>query len=164
MINNKDQIIKYFEDGIKEEGNLKIGVEHEKFIFNKKDNKRIDYSSITKMFDHLYEFGWKPVKENDKVIGLSKEDKNITLEPGNQIELSGEKLNHIHEACAESQDYLFELKQVTKKIGINIVSAGFDPISKLDEIPNNPKERYKLMTKDMPEGHQRSHRSLCTRP
>jgi len=34
MINNKDQIIKYFEDGIKEEGNLKIGVEHEKFIFN----------------------------------------------------------------------------------------------------------------------------------
>ena len=45
MINNKDQIIKYFEDGIKEEGNLKIGVEHEKFIFNKKNNKRIDYSS-----------------------------------------------------------------------------------------------------------------------
>ena len=47
MINNKDQIIKYFEDGIKEKGSLKIGVEHEKFIFNKKDNKRIDYSSIT---------------------------------------------------------------------------------------------------------------------
>ena len=85
MINNKEQIIKYFEDGIKEEGNLKIGVEHEKFIFNKKDNKRIDYSSIIKMFDHLYEFGWKPVKENDKVIGLSKEDKNITLEPGNPV-------------------------------------------------------------------------------
>ena len=40
MINNKDQIIKYFEDGIKEEGNLKIGVEHEKFIFNKKNNNR----------------------------------------------------------------------------------------------------------------------------
>ena len=95
MINNKEQIIKYFEDGIKEEGNLKIGVEHEKFIFNKKDNKRIDYSSIIKMFDHLYEFGWKPVKENDKVIGLSKEDKNITLEPGNQIELSGAKLSNI---------------------------------------------------------------------
>ena len=70
MINNKDQIIKYFEDGIKEEGNLKIGVEHEKFIFNKKDDKRIDYSSIIKMFDHLYEFGWKPVKENDKVCLL----------------------------------------------------------------------------------------------
>ena len=41
MINNKDQIIKYFEDGIKEEGNLKIGVEHEKFIFNKKITREL---------------------------------------------------------------------------------------------------------------------------
>ena len=46
-------------------------------------------------------------KEN--IIGLNKGGKNITLEPGNQIELSGDKLNHVHEACAESQDYLFEL-------------------------------------------------------
>ena len=152
MINNKDQIIKYFEDGIKEEGNLKIGVEHEKFIFNKKDDKRIDYTSIIKMFDHLYEFGWKPVKENDKVIGLSKEDKNITLEPGNQIELSGAKLSNIHEACSESHEYLFELKQVLEKLNFRIISAGFDPISKLSEIPNNPKQRYEVMTKDMPEG------------
>ena len=50
------------------------------------------------------------------------------------------------------QDYLFELKQVTKKLDIKIVSAGFDPISKLNEIPNNPKQRYELMTKDMPLG------------
>ena len=90
------------------------------------------------------------------IIGLNKGDKNITLEPGNQIELSGEKLNNIHEACAESHDYLFELKQVTKKLGISIVSAGFDPISKLNEIPNNPKQRYKLMTNDMPSGGELS--------
>ena len=61
-------------------------------------------------------------------------------------------LINIHEACAESHDYLFELKQVTKKLNISIVSAGFDPISKLNEIPNNPKNRYKLMTKSMPLG------------
>ena len=66
--------------------------------------------------------------------------------------MSGDKLNNIHEACAESHDYLFELKQVTKKLNLSIVSAGFDPISKLNEIPNNPKKRYKLMTKDMPLG------------
>ena len=32
------------------------------------------------------------------------------------------------------------------------MSAGFDPISKLSEIPNNPKQRYELMTRDMPLG------------
>jgi len=104
------------------------------------------------MFSALLEFRWNPIFEKGEMVGLSKGGKNISLEPGNQIELSGEKLNDIHEACAESQDYLFELKQVTKKLNIKIVSAGFDPISKLDEIPNNPKERYKLMSKDMPEG------------
>ena len=156
MINNKDKIIKYFDSGIKQTKNFKIGIEHEKFLFNNYDNKRIDYSKIKEMFSGLLEFGWNPILEKDNIIGLNKNGKNITLEPGNQIELSGEKLNNIHEACAESQDYLFELKQITKKLNISIVSAGFDPISKLNEIPNNPKQRYKLMTKDMPLGGELS--------
>ena len=108
------------------------------------------------MFLALLEFGWNPILEKENIIGLNKGGKNITLEPGNQIELSGDKLNHVHEACAESQDYLFELRQVTKKLDIKIVSAGFDPISKLDEVPNNPKQRYELMTKDMPLGGELS--------
>ena len=150
MITSKEQIINYFNSGIKSTKNFKIGIEHEKFLFNNKDNKRVDYSKIKEMFNALLEFGWNPILEKENIIGLNKKGKNITLEPGNQIELSGEKLNNIHEACSESHDYLFELKQVTKKLDIEIVSTGFDPISKLDEIPNNPKQRYELMTKDMP--------------
>ena len=156
MIDTKDKIIKYFNSGIKDNKNLKIGIEHEKFLFNNKDNKRIDYFKVKEMFTALLEFGWKPILEKENIVGLNKGNKNITLEPGNQIELSGEKLNHIHEACAESQDYLFELRQVTKKLDISIVSTGFDPISKLNEVPNNPKQRYKLMTKDMPIGGELS--------
>jgi glutamate--cysteine ligase len=156
MITTKEQIIDYFKIGIKETKNFKIGIEHEKFLFDNKNNKRIDYSKIKQMFAALLEFGWNPILEKGNVIGLNKGGKNITLEPGNQIELSGDKLNHIHEACAESQDYLFELRQVTQKLDINIVSAGFDPISKLNEIPNNPKQRYELMTKDMPLGGELS--------
>ena len=72
------------------------------------------------MFSALLEFGWNPILEKNNIIGLNKGGKNITIEPGNQIELSGEKLNNIHEACAESHDYLFELKQVTKKLDIQI--------------------------------------------
>ena len=152
MITKKEQIIEYFNSGIKNKKEFKIGIEHEKFLFNSQNNKRIDYQKIKEMFSALLEFGWNPVLENDNVIALNKGGKNITLEPGNQIELSGDKLINIHQACAESYDYLFELKQVTKKLNIKIVSAGFDPISKLSEMPNNPKKRYKLMTKDMPMG------------
>ena len=156
MITTKEQIIEYFKSGIKDQKNFKIGIEHEKFLFNKQDDKRINYSKIKQMFSALVEFGWNPILEKDNIIGLNKGGKNITLEPGNQIELSGDKLTNIHEACAESQDYLFELRQVTKKLDFKIVSAGFDPISKLNEIPNNPKQRYELMTKDMPLGGELS--------
>ena len=156
MIDTKDKIIDYFKSGIKNTKDFRIGIEHEKFLFNNQNNKRINYQKIKEMFSALLEFGWNPIFEKENIIGLNKRGKNITLEPGNQIELSGDKLNHIHEACAESYDYLFELKQVTKKLGISIVSAGFDPISKLEEIPNNPKERYKLMTMDMPLGGELS--------
>ncbi len=156
MINTKNQIIEYFKSGVKDLKNLKIGIEHEKFLFNIKDDKRINYSKVKEIFDALTEFGWKPVYEKNNIIALNKGGKNITLEPGNQIELSGDKLNHIHEVCSEAQDYLFELRQVTKKLNIKIVSAGFDPISKLENIPNNPKQRYELMTRDMPKGGQLS--------
>ncbi|MDA9698454.1 glutamate-cysteine ligase family protein [Candidatus Pelagibacter sp.] len=150
MITKKEQIIEYFKSGVKHTTNFKIGIEHEKFLFNNQNNTRVNYKRIKEMFTALLEFGWNPIYEKDNIIGLNKGKKNITLEPGNQIELSGEKLNNIHEACSESHDYLFELRQVTKKLNINIVSTGFDPISKINEVPNNPKLRYKLMTKDMP--------------
>ena len=156
MIKTKNQIIEYFESGIKDPKDFKIGIEHEKFLFDNKNNKRVDYPKIKEMFEALIEFGWNPIFEKGNIIALNKGGKNITLEPGNQIELSGDKLNHMHEACSESQDYLFELKQVTKKLNIKIVSAGFDPISKLNEIPNNPKQRYEVMTKDMPLGGELS--------
>ena len=156
MIDTKDKIIDYFKSGIKNTKDFRIGIEHEKFLFNNQNNKRINYQKIKEMFSALLEFGWNPIFEKENIVGLNKGGKNITLEPGNQIELSGDKLSHIHEACAESYDYLFELKQVTKKLNISIVSAGFDPISKLEEIPNNPKERYKLMTRDMPLGGELS--------
>ena len=156
MITHKEQIINYFKSGTRKTKDFKIGIEHEKFLFDQNKNKRVDYQTILKMFEGLYEFGWKPILENKNIIGLKKNGKSITLEPGNQIELSGDQLNNIHEACSESQDYLFEIKQIIKKLNLKMVSAGFDPISKISEVPNNPKQRYEVMTKDMPNGGELS--------
>ena len=46
MITTKNQIIEYFKSGIKDIKDFKIGIEHEKFLFNKKNNKRVDLSLI----------------------------------------------------------------------------------------------------------------------
>ena len=66
MITNKEKIIKYFESGIKKSKDFKIGIEHEKFLFNNQNNKRIDYSKIKEMFAALIEFGWNPILEKKK--------------------------------------------------------------------------------------------------
>ena len=149
MITTKENIIQYFQKGIKKKDNVKIGVEHEKFIFNK-SRKRVDYQTICKIFDLFKNSGWRPIYEENNIIALKKNDCQITLEPGNQIELSGARLNNIHDVCKEAQEYIFELKQINSKLNLKIISLGFDPISKLKEIPGNPKKRYEIMTKKMP--------------
>ena len=70
MISTKEEIISYFNSGIRVPERFKIGIEHEKFLFDQDKNKRVDYSTILKMFKGLYEFGWKPLFEGKNIIGL----------------------------------------------------------------------------------------------
>ena len=150
-INSKDQIINYFLSGAKK--NVFIGVENEKFLFQEKNNVRATYSDVKKVFEILIKkFEWKEVKENENIVGLKIDGKSISLEPGNQIELSGDKLLNIHEVCSESYDFQNQLDQICKEIGLKTMSIGYDPITKLSNAPKNPKQRYKLMTKEMPKG------------
>jgi len=150
-INSKDQIINYFLSGAKK--NVFIGVENEKFLFQEKNNVRATYSDMKKVFEIFKKkFKWKEVKENENIVGLKTDGKSISLEPGNQIELSGDKLSNIHEVCSESYDFQNQLDQICKEIGLKTMSIGYDPITKLSNTPKNPKQRYKLMTKEMPKG------------
>ena len=150
QINSKQDLINYFEKGCKKENQLSIGVEHEKFIFDNSTNQRANFKTISKIFNFLVQFGWRAIKEKDYVIGLSREGQSITLEPGNQIELSGAKLNSIHLNCTESYKYLDELRKACKKLNLKMMSVSFDPFTKLENAPQTPKQRYEIMTKQMP--------------
>ena len=152
LIKNKSDLIQYFNDGIKNESQLKIGVEHEKFLFNKNDLKRIDYNQIKKVFEILSNKGWELRHEKDKVIGLKRKNQKITTEPGFQYELSGEPFKNIHSVCSENNAHFNELKEIFNSVSITTSSIAYDPFNKLSDIPNSPKERYKIMTAEMPKG------------
>ncbi len=152
LIQNKSQLVQYFTDGIKKNNQLKIGVEHEKFLFNKTDLKRIDYDKIKNVFEILKSKGWKPQLEKDKLVGLKRENQKITTEPGFQYELSGAPFKNIHLVCSENSNHFSELKEVLKAANITTSSIAYDPFNKLTEIPKSPKERYKIMTAEMPKG------------
>ena len=150
QINSKQDLINYFKKGCKKENQLGIGVEHEKFIFDNSTNQRANFKTISKIFNFLEQFGWKTIKEKNYIIGLSRDGQSITLEPGNQIELSGEKLNSIHLNCSESYKYLDELRKACKKLNLKMMSVSFDPFTKLENAPKTPKQRYEIMTQEMP--------------
>jgi glutamate--cysteine ligase len=155
-INSKQDLINFFEKGCKKESQLNIGVEHEKFIFDNNSNKRINFETILKIFNFLMKFGWKPIKEGKSIVALSRKDQKITLEPGNQVELSGAKFNSVHLVCEESYNFLNELKKACSNLNLKMMSVSYDPFTKLETIPKTPKQRYKIMTEEMPKNGELS--------
>ena len=154
LINSKEDLINYFHQGEKKE--QFIGVENEKFLFDKSTGTRVTYSKVRKVLHHLKKFGWQEILESKNLIGLTSEGKNISLEPGNQIELAGTKLKNIHETCSESFDFLDQMKKTCEELGLKMMSIGFDPISKIENVHKNPKKRYELMTIEMPKNGELS--------
>ena len=78
-LKNKSDIVKYFNSGCKKKNKLQIGVEHEKFLFNNISRKRINFSTVLKVFNYLKKYNWKPIKEGKNIISLSEEWSKDTL-------------------------------------------------------------------------------------
>ena len=147
-INSKDDIIEYFKNGYKKK--FSIGVENEKFLFDINSKSRANYKQVKNVLDFLKKFGWKEISEDKNLIGLNNNKQSITLEPGNQIELSGGLCENVHQVCAESFKFQKQLDEACAYLGLETLSIGYDPITALQNSPNNPKKRYKVMTKEMP--------------
>ena len=147
-INSKDDIIEYFKNGYKKK--FSIGVENEKFLFDINSKSRANYKQVKDVLNFLKKFGWKEINEDNNLIGLNSNTQSITLEPGNQIELSGGLCENVHQVCAESFKFQKQLDEACAYLGLETLSIGYDPITALQNSPNNPKKRYKVMTKEMP--------------
>ena len=151
----KNDLIEYFFKGIKNKNNLKIGVEHEKFVLDKKNFHQLSYEVPNGIKDILLKFvknGWNP-KYDDKektIIALERFGENITLEPGGQIELSGAQLSNIHQTCTETSRHLKELKEIGSEFDFILLGLGVEPSLSLDDFPWMPKQRYEIMKKWMP--------------
>ena len=151
----KNELIEYFYKGIKDKNNLKIGVEHEKFVLSKKDFKQVSYEMKNGIKNILLRFiknGWTPKYDDEglTVIALERFGESITLEPGGQIELSGAQLNNIHQTCTETTRHLKELKEIGKEFDFILLGLGVEPSLALDDFPWMPKQRYEIMKNYMP--------------
>jgi len=147
----REELVAHIASGCRPRDQWRIGTEHEKFGFNLTDNSRMSYAQIEKVLRQLESrFGWQPMIENGKIIGVSLEGQTVTLEPGGQFELSGAPVDTIHKTCAEVNSHLYQVKAIGAELGIGFLGVGFDPKHAIKDIPIMPKDRYKLMTSYMP--------------
>ncbi|MDF0602600.1 glutamate--cysteine ligase [Psychromarinibacter sp. C21-152] len=148
-IERHEQLAEYLEAGCKPPEDWRIGTEHEKFGYCRDTHRPLPYDgprSIRAMLEGLRDrFGWQPLDEGGKIIGLELNGANISLEPGGQLELSGAPLETIHQTCDEVNEHLREVKAVADDIGIGFIGLGAAPEWTHDEMPLMPKGRYKLM-------------------
>ena len=151
-ITDKRQLVDYIAAGSKPRSEWRIGTEHEKFAFTLSDLRRAPYegrSGIGALLQGMTRFGWEPIEENGKLIALTMNRCNITLEPGGQFELSGAPLETVHQTCGEIGTHLRQVREVASELGVDMLGMGFDPKWRREDIGWMPKDRYKIMRAHM---------------
>ncbi|MFC4296132.1 glutamate--cysteine ligase [Novosphingobium tardum] len=157
VIGHKDDLIAPMIKGEKPKSAWRIGTEHEKFVYSRKDHHAPSYDEpggIRDLLLALREFGWDPVVEEGpdgpNVIAMAGSDGTVSLEPAGQLELSGAALDNLHQTCAETGRHLDQVKAIGERTGTGFLGLGMWPDKRRDELPIMPKGRYAIMLRHMP--------------
>ena len=159
-----DQLIEYFSNAGKPAAEWGIGTEYEKVAVRRQDAHAVPFSGangIETVLESLAErYGWQPVSEGDHTVALRGEKASITLEPGGQLELSGEVCDSVHCAAAEFARHIEEIVAVGDAMGIAFLGLGMQPVSRVDQIDWVPKGRYGIMRPYMSKVGTLGHRMM----
>lgn len=153
VIESRDQLIAPMIAGEKPRERWRIGTEHEKLVFSRKDFHAPSYEEpggIRDLLLALKDFGWSEVEEGGHVIALTGSDGAVSLEPAGQLELSGAPLVNLHQTCAETGRHLDQVKAIGERTGTGFLGLGMWPDKRRDELPIMPKGRYAIMLRHMP--------------
>ena len=154
IVTSAADLVGWFEQGEKPPENWRVGTEHEKIGLYLRDYGSVPFEGprgIAAVLERVAELdGWRRIREGASLIALEKDGASITLEPGGQLELSGAPLRTIHETCSEFQGHLSLMKRVCEPLGIVWLGLGINPIHGVGQIPQMPKQRYRIMRSYLP--------------
>src|SRR5579863_4819410 len=150
LVETKEDLIRYFESGAKPRERWRVGTEYEKIAVDAATGRAVPYSGPdgveTMMRELIDRFGWEiEDEENGHLLALSRGPARVTIEPGAQIELSGEQCESIHCAQKEFSQHVAELVDVGHSHDAVLLGLGMTPVSRIDEIELLPKHRYHIM-------------------
>ncbi len=143
-----EELVKYIKSGEKDCKNTRIGIELEHFVIDNETLRTVSYygeNGVASVLKDLEEKGWKGSYEGQYILGVSKGDKVISLEPGSQLELSINAKDKISELEEEYLDFLGEIIPVLNARGYSLIATAYHSETKIEEIKLLPKKRYDYM-------------------
>ena len=153
LINDRAELVSYFERGSKPPQDWRIGTEHEKFAYRRDDLRPLPYEGevgIRAVLERLQRYGWSPVIEGDSIIALTQDGQAVTLEPSGAVELSGAPVENLHQTCHEVNTHLAQVKEIGAELDIGFLGLGYHPKWRYEDMPVMPKGRYGIMRRYMP--------------
>lgn len=148
-ITSTEQLATYIRAGAKPRAEWRVGTEYEKVGVLRATGAAAPFSGpngIERVLHGLADrYGWTPKLDRGRIIALYGRQANITVEPGGQLELSGEQCESIHCAHEELFAHVREILTVSERLGIVFLGLGIQPLSAVDEIEWVPKRRYEIM-------------------
>ncbi|HTT76413.1 MAG TPA: glutamate--cysteine ligase [Candidatus Binataceae bacterium] len=149
LIQGRDDLIRYFESGAKPPEQWRVGTEYEKVMVRARDGHALPFSGsdgVEALLQRLIDrYSYEADEEEGRIVALKSERAAITIEPGGQVELSGEQCDNIHCAYREFTNHIQQLLEVGHGLGATVLSLGMQPVSRIGEIELLPKTRYHIM-------------------
>jgi glutamate--cysteine ligase len=145
-ITSRKDLIAYLHQGCKPPEEWKIGVEIEKLVVDRESAAAAPQERIQQLLERLEKRGcWRGVREEGTLIALQGVLSAISLEPGGQLELSGQLCPDLHCSCDNFRHHIQSIVAEGEPLGLAFLGLGAQPFSTPEEIAWLPKQRYRIM-------------------
>ena len=143
---NIERLVDFFRTGCKER--KLVGLELEHFVVRSHSGESVSYyDGVRQILESLLPTYGEPICWKDNLIGILREGAHITLEPAGQLEISIGPMAGLDEIRQVYDEFLRQLTPILDDTGSKLVTAGYHPQSKIDDLPLLPKKRYEIMEK-----------------
>lgn len=143
------RIVEVLKEGEKGDAAPLLGMEFEHIVVKADTLETVNYyepQGIESLLKALQPKAVEATYEGDHLVGLTMKYGVITLEPGGQFELSISPCATLQEIEYIYLRFLSDVIPVLNGRNQLLMAIGYHPVSKIQEIPFNPKKRYAHMS------------------
>lgn len=146
QITSRDQLVAFLASGARPREDWGIGAEMEKLVLDARTGEVAAFSRVEALLEKLAASGeWLEMRETGRLVGLKGPDSSITLEPGGQIELSGQLCADLFCNGKDFSRYVSRVVTASRELGLLLLGLGTQPFTPLEQIEWAPKARYDIM-------------------